>query len=103
MYREDYARGGFPMLPVVDPDGAITSRMILLYTAVLIPVTLLPTRMGLAGFSYGIVALILGAGFFACGAFVAWKRTTFSARRLMFASILYLPLLLGCLAWAHRS
>jgi protoheme IX farnesyltransferase len=102
MYREDYARGGFPLLPVIDPDGGSTARMILLYTAVLIPVTLLPTSMGLAGMSYGIAALLLGAGFFACGAFVAWKRTTFSARRLMFASILYLPLLLGCLAWAHR-
>ena len=102
MYREDYARGGFPMLPVIDPEGHMTSRMILLYTAVLIPVTLVPTGMGVAGTTYGIVAVLLGAGFFACGAFVAWRRTTFSARRLMFASIISLPLLLGCLAWTHR-
>jgi heme o synthase len=103
MYREDYARGGFPMLPVIDLEGDITARMILLYTAVLVPVTLLPTGIGMAGISYGIAALVLGAGFFACGAFVAWQRTLFSARRLMFASILYLPILLGCLAWSHRS
>jgi len=101
MFREDYARAGFPMLPVVDPDGGSTARMILLYTAVLIPVTLLPTSLGLAGFSYGLAALVLGAAFFACGAFVAWQRTVFSARRLMLVSVIYLPLLLGCLAWAR--
>jgi protoheme IX farnesyltransferase len=52
MYREDYARAGFPMLPVIDPDGGSTARMIILYSAVLIPVSLLPARMGLAGLSY---------------------------------------------------
>jgi len=102
MFRDDYARAGFPMLPVVDPDGGSTARMILLYSAVLIPVTLLPTSMGLAGFFYGISALALGIAFFACGAIVAWQRTIFSARRLMLASVIYLPLLLGSLAWAHR-
>jgi protoheme IX farnesyltransferase len=102
MYREDYARAGFPMLPVVDPDGGSTARMILLYTAVLIPVTLLPAGMGLANVSYGVVALVLGIGFFVFGALVAWQRTILSARRLMLASVIYLPLLLGCLALARR-
>lgn len=102
MFREDYARAGFPMLPVVDPEGGSTVRMILLYSAVLIPVTLLPTGMGLANLSYGIIALVLGAGFFACGAFLAWQRTAFSARRVMLASVVYLPILLGALAWARR-
>jgi protoheme IX farnesyltransferase len=100
MYREDYARAGFPMLPVIDPDGTSTGRMILLYTAVLIPVTLVPTRLGLAGFSYFWAALALGSAFFACGAWTAFYRTAASARRLLLASVMYLPTLLSWMAWA---
>lgn len=100
MYREDYAQAGMPMLPVLDPDGGMTARMILLYTAVLVPVTLIPAGIGMAGLHYGIAALVLGAGFFACGAFVAWERSALSARRLMLVSVIYLPLLLGFLVWS---
>jgi len=100
MYREDYARAGFPMLPVIDPDGESTARMILLYTAVLIPVTLMPARLGLAGFSYFWAALALGSAFFACGAFTAFYRTAANARRLLLASVLYLPTLLTWMACA---
>src|SRR5204862_6792572 len=87
MYREDYARAGFAMLPVVDPDGDSTARMIILYTAVLVPVTLMPARLGLAGFSYFWAALALGVAFFACGAFTAFYRTATNARRLLIASV----------------
>jgi protoheme IX farnesyltransferase len=100
MYREDYARAGFPMLPVIDPDGASTARMIILYTAVLVPVTLMPARLGLAGFSYFWAALALGVAFFACGTFTAFYRTAASARRLLLASVLYLPTLLTWMACA---
>ncbi len=98
MYREDYARAGFPMLPVVDPDGTLTARMIILYTAVLIPVTLMPARLGLVGFPYFCAALILGVAFFVCGASTAFFRTAASARRLLLASVMYLPTLLTWLA-----
>jgi len=98
MYREDYARAGFPMLPVIDPDGASTGRMIILYSAVLVPVTLIPARMGLAGFSYFWAALTLGTIFFGCGAFAAFYRTAVYARRLLVASVLYLPTLLTWMA-----
>jgi protoheme IX farnesyltransferase len=98
MYREDYARAGFPMLPVIHPDGASTGRMIILYTAVLVPVTLIPARMGLAGFSYFWAALVLGMVFFTCGAFTAFYRTAAHARRLLLASVLYLPTLLTWMA-----
>jgi heme o synthase len=98
MCREDYARAGFPMLSVIDPRGTFTARMILLYTAVLIPVTLLPARLGMAGFSYAFGALLLGGGFFACGAVAAWRRNAFHARRLLLASVFYLPLLLVWMA-----
>jgi protoheme IX farnesyltransferase len=100
MYRDDYARAGFPMLPVIDPDGASTARMIILYTAVLVPVTLIPARMGLAGFSYFWAALALGIAFFTCGAFTAFYRTAADARRLLLASVLYLPTLLTWMACA---
>jgi protoheme IX farnesyltransferase len=100
MYREDYARAGFPMLPVIDPDGGSTGRMIILYTAVLVPVTLIPARLGLAGFSYFWAALVLGMLFFTYGAFAAFYRTTANARRLLVASVLYLPALLTWMAWA---
>ena len=98
MYREDYARAGFPMLPVIHPDGASTGRMIILYTAVLVPVTLIPARMGLAGFSYFWAALVLGMVFFTCGAFTAFYRTAAHARRLLLAWVLYLPTLLTWMA-----
>jgi len=98
MYRDDYARAGFPMLPVIDPDGASTGRMIILYTAVLVPVTLIPARLGLAGFSYFWAALVLGIVFFTCGAFTAFYRTAAYARRLLLASVLYLPTLLTWMA-----
>ena len=94
MYREDYARAGFPMLPVVDPDGGSTARMIILYSAILIPVTLLPARMGITGFSYFYGALGLGIAFLVCGAFTAFFRTPAYARRLLLASVIYLPTLL---------
>jgi protoheme IX farnesyltransferase len=98
MYRDDYARAGFPMLPVIDPGGALTSRMIILYSAVLIPVTLMPARLGLAGFSYFWAAIALGAAFFACGAWTAVYRTAANARRLLVASVMYLPTLLTWMA-----
>lgn len=98
MYRDDYARAGFPMLPVIDPAGGSTARMIVLYTAVLIPVTLLPARMGVAGVSYFCGALFLGAAFFTCGAFTALHRTALHARRLLLASVIYLPTLLTWMA-----
>jgi len=98
MYRDDYARAGFPMLPVTDPDGESTARMILLYTAVLIPVTLVPARLGLAGYSYFWAALALGIAFLACGAWTAFYRTAASARRLLLASVMYLPTLLTWMA-----
>jgi protoheme IX farnesyltransferase len=94
MYREDYAKAGFPMLPVIDPDGGSTARMIILYCAILIPVTLLPARMGLTGLSYFWGALGLGVAFFTCGAFTAFFRTPAYARRLLLASVIYLPTLL---------
>jgi heme o synthase len=93
MYREDYGRGGIRVLPVEEPDGASTSRQTVSYAAVLVPVTLLPTVVGLAGGLYLIGALVLGSGLLALAIVFARQRTATHARRLFFASLLYLPVL----------
>lgn len=94
MFREDYARGGFPMLPVIDPGGASTGRQAALYNLALIPVSLTPTLLGLAGGVYFFGALLLGVLFLACGVAMALDRGPRSARRLLLASVTYLPILL---------
>lgn len=89
--REDYARASFPMLPVLDPSGAWTARQTILYGAALVPVSLLPSLLGVTGRVYFGGAFVLGVLYLlACFAF-ARKRDTAGARRLMFTSLLYLP------------
>jgi protoheme IX farnesyltransferase len=93
MYREDYARAGFPMLPVVDPGGESTARQVALATLALVPVSLVPTVLGLAGAIYFFGALALGVGFAAFGLALALRRGRSAARRLLLASVTYLPAL----------
>ncbi len=93
-WREDYARAGFKMLPVLDPEGGSTGRQIVLYCLALIPVSLLPAVMGSFGWLYFLAALASGLAFLGCGLATARARSRPSARRLFFASILYLPVLL---------
>jgi heme o synthase len=97
IYREDYQRGGFMMLPVNDPTLVATSRQILLYSAALLPVSLLPAMVGVGGRIYAVAAVALGAGFFAFAVSCAKNRTRAEARQLFFASIIYLPVLLAVL------
>jgi len=98
MYREDYARAGFPMLPVEEPTGASTGRQVVLQTLALLVVSLLPLAFGMAGEGYLVAALVLGAGFLGFGVAFAVNRSRERASRLFLASITYLPLLLGALA-----
>ena len=93
MYREDYKRAGFPLLPIVEPDGGSTGRQALIYAAALLPLSLAPTAASMAGLVYLVGAASLGMAFVALAARFAWLRTTPSARRLFFGSIIYLPLL----------
>jgi protoheme IX farnesyltransferase len=95
--REDYARGGFPMLPVLDPGGTWTGRQSVLYGAALVPVSLLPSLLGLAGGLYFGGALALGLAYLGCALAFARRRSTPGARRLMLASLLYLPAVLAVL------
>jgi protoheme IX farnesyltransferase len=95
LYKRDYALAGFRMLPVVDEDLSVTSRQIVLYSVALIPVTLMPVYVGLAGQAYFAVALMLGLAFLTFGVSCATTRLRVDARKLFFASIIYLPALLG--------
>ena len=95
MYREDYARAGIRMLPVVEPDGRSTGRQIVLYGIALIPVSLAPAFLGMGGILYAIGALALGLWFLYSGVRVAFERTTLRARKVLLTSVLYLPLIYG--------
>lgn len=99
MYREDYARGGFPMLPVTDPDGASTGRQMMIYSAALVPVTLLAGALASAGTGYLWGALVLGFAFFAGAARFFQRRSLAAARALFLVSILYLPIVLGLMVF----
>jgi heme o synthase len=93
MFRDDYARAGIPLLPVIQPDGRTTAYQTVLYTAALIPVSFLPTAVKLASAYYLIGALALGAVLIVLSLEFAATRGMPAARRLFFGTILYLPLL----------
>ena len=95
IYRDDYARGGFPMLPVTDPAGDSTARQSVAYAAALVPVTLLAGAFAGAGPIYLGSAVALGALFVGCAVVFAFRRTLQSARWLFLVSVLYLPAVLG--------
>ena len=97
MHRNDYARAGIPLLPVLEPDGRRTGQQALLYAAALWPVSLLPAVVGLAAAPYSIVATALGFILIGLSALFARDRSMVSARRLFLFSITYLPLLWGAL------
>ena len=95
IFREDYRRGGFKMLPVMEEDGRRTVRHIIGFSVALIGASTLPTFLGLAGQLYLGGAILLGAGMLAAGMGLALSRSNLNARRLLRASIVYLPLLLA--------
>jgi protoheme IX farnesyltransferase len=95
MYREDYARAGIRMLPVVEPDGMSTARQIVLYASTLIPLSLLPVLLGMSGKIYLAGALLLGIWFLYTGVRVAFDRTNVRARQVLLASVIYLPMIYG--------
>ena len=94
IYKDDYRRGGFAMLSSVDPDGTRTSRRIIAFSAVLVPLSVGPWLWGLTGNVYPVGAVFLSAALLSVGAGVIWGCSTTSARRVLRASLAYLPLLL---------
>ena len=103
LYRDDYARAGMPLLPVIEPDGRSTGRQAVLYTAGLIPLSLLPTVVGSATAWYLVGAIALGAILMVMSLEFSMKRNVATARRLFFTSILYLPILWALLVFDHRA
>jgi heme o synthase len=95
IYREDYARGGIRMLPVIEPDGEATARRVLVCSLLLIPVSLLPSFLGMTGRLYAAAAIAIGVVLLYFGAQLGRERSLARARGLMLASVLYLPALLG--------
>ena len=99
MYRDEYAKAGFIMLPNVDADGSRTAQQAVSNTFALLAVSICPFVFGMSGKIYLAGALLLGAGFLFCGIQFARQLTLARARQLFFASIIYLPLLLALMAW----
>ncbi len=95
MYREDYARAGIRMLPVVEPDGHSTARQIVLCASLLIPVSLAPGLLGMSGKLYLLGALLLGGWFLYSGVRAASDLSILRARGVLLVSVIYLPLLYG--------
>jgi protoheme IX farnesyltransferase len=95
MYKDDYARAGIRMLPVVEPDCRSTARQIVLFGIALIPASLIPGMMGMSGRVYVAGALLLGLWFLYAGVRVAMERTAVRARGVLLTSVAYLPLIYG--------
>jgi len=98
LYREDYAKAGIQFLPVIEPESGSMNRQIISHCAALLAVSLLPTLVGLAGAIYFIAAFVLGIALLANGIRLAMEPTLSRARRLLFASLIYLPVLLLVMA-----
>ncbi len=94
LYREDYARGGFPLLAVTDPTGNAVARQSVTSSLALLTVSLLPALTGQSGLGYFWFAFSLGLGFLLSVAWLAISKSRHSARMTVIASIVYLPLLL---------
>lgn len=92
IYREDYEKAGFRLLPVIHPDGTSTCRQIVVNCVALLGIGLLPTLYNIAGTVYFFTALLSGVGFLAVGIYLARTRSVKAARYLLYASLLYLPL-----------
>jgi protoheme IX farnesyltransferase len=101
LYRDDYGAAGFPMLPVIEPDGRRTARQAVLYACALLPISLLPTFVGLAAWGYFCVALGLGLTLLLLSMRFARTRTDAAARALFYGSIVYLPLVWAAMILDH--
>jgi protoheme IX farnesyltransferase len=102
MYRDDYARGGIRMLPVIEPDGKSTARRVMLCSLVLIPISLLPALLGMTGAAYPSAAIAAGLGLLYFGARLRREKTAAHARSLLLATVVYLPMLLGVMVLDRR-
>jgi heme o synthase len=102
MYRDDYARGGIRMLPVIDPDGESTARRVVVCSLLLIPISLAPLFLGMTGGLYAAAAIAAGLGMLYFGARLGRVRNLQRAHALLLATVFYLPALLGVMVLDRR-
>jgi len=100
-YREDYARAGFRVMPVVDPTGASTALQIAIHSLALLFASVLPFYLGLGTLGYTYAALAMGSAFLLLGLRASWTLEIVDTRRLFFASLIYLPVLFGILLYGR--
>jgi len=93
MYRDDYSKAGFPMLPVIEPDGRRTGRQAVIFAAALLPASVVPALVGMSGWMYPAVAFVLGSALLWLAVRFAATRSDSAARHLFVGSIIYLPLI----------
>ncbi len=103
LYRDDYARAGIRMLPVVEPDGVSTSRHITAFALLLLPCSLLPSFLSMTGHWYLGAALVLGGLFLRSALRLSRRRSAINARGVLKASVVYLPLLYAALILDARK
>jgi protoheme IX farnesyltransferase len=101
MYKEQYAKAGILMLPVVEKDGRITARQIVLFTVMLLPVSLAPFFLGFAGWIYLAGAVLLGIWFLWASIRAARAKTVEKSRKLLLVSVLYLPAIFALMVIDH--
>jgi protoheme IX farnesyltransferase len=102
MYREDYARGGIRMLPVVEPDGESTARRVVVCSLLLIPISLLPSLLGMTGLVYATAAIAAGLGLLYFGVRLGREKSVARAHAVLLASVFYLPALLAVMVLDRR-
>ncbi|HJY05921.1 MAG TPA: UbiA family prenyltransferase, partial [Bryobacteraceae bacterium] len=103
IYREDYARGGIRMLPVIERDGESTVMRVVICSVLLIPISLIPCVLGMTGALYATAAVVAGLGMLYFGVQLARKRTIAGARAVLLASVSYLPALLAVMLLDRRT
>lgn len=101
LHRDDYCRAGLRMLPAGKSMPHVTGLLAVVYALCLIPASLLPYQCGLAGVTYCVVAIVLGIAYLGASILFAWEETRTSARRVLWTSLIYLPVLLMTLTWDH--
>ena len=103
MYRDDYARAGIQMLPVIEPNGESTATRIVACSVLLIPISLLPRLLGMSGSIYASAAVAAGLGLIYFGVRLGRERTSLRARHVLLASVLYLPALFAVMVLDRRT
>lgn len=102
MYKDQYAKAGILMLPVVEPSGRITARQIVLFAIMMVPVSLAPFFLGFAGWIFLVAGTILGIWFLVESVRTARAKTPEMARRLLLVSVLYLPIMFALMVLDKR-